>query len=182
MKVKSNIGFNLAIHGDGMYASFAANAPKSIMCMFSGTPPTAAQLLASADAITGQIDYTKLVNSVPDHVLLAYCFYNELLVPQYKAPDRIAYPLTKAVAQGFAIAAGAPTWFLFASVEGGDIGLANNATGTPEGKTGVKLGLTVLGSVGDENSSADVKIRGGAIVMGTPYKVLDIDVTVTSPA
>lgn len=181
MKIKSNVGFNLAIHGEGMYASFAANAPKTIMCMFSGTVPTQAQLLAAADAVTGQIDYSKLVTSVPDHALLAYCFYNELLVPQYKAPDRIAYPLTKAVAQGFAVAAGVPTWFLFAAVEAGYTDLANNATGTPEGKTGVKLGMTVLGSVGDENSSADVKIRGGAIVTGTPYKVLDIDVTVTSP-
>lgn len=181
MKIKSNVGFNLAIHGDGMYSPFSLNSAKTMMCMFSGTQPTQAQLLGAADAITGQIDYSKLMTAVPDHVLLAYCYYSEALVPQYKAPDRIAYPLTKAYAQGFAVEAGTPTWFLFGAVEAGENYLSNTPAGVPEGKTGVKLGMTIIGSVGDENSTADVKIRGGAVVLGTPYKILDIDVTVSSP-
>ena len=87
-----------------------------------------------------------------------------------------------ATAQGFAVAEGTPTWFLFAQVtDVGSGGLANTVAGVPEGKTGIKLGLAAIGTVGNEASTADMRLVGGNIVNGVPYKFMDVDFTINSP-
>lgn len=179
MQIKSGIGFNVALHASALVDDMTGSAGK-VMCVFSGTVPTAEQFLNSVDKITGKVDYTALVAFSPDRVLLAYCYYNETLAPVFKGPDHITYPLTKASAQGFALLEGTPTWFLFGQVTDGT-GLSNTPTGITEGKTGIKFGLACLGTVGSESSSADMRLVGGNIVTGVPYKFMDIDVTINSP-
>lgn len=179
MKIKSDIGFNVALHASAMVGDMAGSSGK-IMCVFSGTVPTAEQFLNSVDKVTGKVDYTAITAASPDRVLLAYCYYNETLTPTFKGPDHIAYPLTKATAQGFALIEGTPTWFLFGQITDGT-GLANTVGGVPEGKTGIKLGLACLGTVGNESSTADMRLVGGNIVTGVPYKFMDVEVTINSP-
>ena len=186
MKIKSSIGFNTAIIANGINTDFAPSvglgaAPTTVMMLFSGTVPTAAQLLAAADTITGQIKYDTLVANSTGRQLLAYCCYKESLIPEVRGPDHIVFPLTKAEAQGLVVNEGTPTWFVFGAVKSTATGILNKAAATPETVSGVKLGFTVMGTVGNESSNADMKIVGGAITSGAPYKFLDLDVTLNSP-
>lgn len=186
MKIKSSIGFNTAIIANGIKTDFAPVAgsgnPTVVMMVFSGTVPTASQLLAAANSVTGQIDYAALTANSPDRQLLVYCCYKEDLTPTVRGPDHIVFPLTTAAAQGLVVNAGTPTWFLFGNVKSTNVStITNTASGSPETVTGTKLGFTVLGTVGNESSTADMKIVGGTITTGAPYKFLDLDVTINSP-
>ena len=51
---------------------------------------------------------------------------------------------------------------------------AFSGTDTPETITSVQLGTCVVGSVGDENSSADVQIVGGIISTANGYTFMDL--------
>ena len=189
MKIKSGYGFNTALIAEGLM-----NVPAlSCMYLFSGTMPTSAQItsyLLGGSALYsnygGTVRVSELLDSLTDAVPLVYARYNSQIKPVYKSPDRFTLPLTATSEQGLVLNAGTPTWFMYAVMNN-----TNNATvyemigGTetrPDNAGGFISGFTVFGTVGNESSTADMKIVGGAVTTGTPYKFLDLDITINSPA
>jgi hypothetical protein len=189
MKIKSGLGFNAALVAEGLLT----DTGMSFMYMFSGTMPTQAQVLAAMTGGSalytnygGTVDFTKLMTSLPDAVPLVYCRYASGVTPVYQGPDHFTLPLTATSEQGIVINAGTPTWFMYGvyhtSVNANFYAMQGGTTVRPDNTGGTLTGLTVFGSVGNENSTADMKVVGGTVTAGTPYKFLDLDITINSPA
>lgn len=179
MKIKSGVGANLAIHGVTLRGAMNTPSGRKLMAVYSGHVPTLEEF-KSAITSTGVLDFKLLRDTSPDRSLVAYTVYMEALPPVILGPDHFSIPLARAAAQAIVQNPGTPTWFVFGNVDSGALDTnANN----PEASADLKLGMVFIGTVGDENSDADMKLVGGAIAGGgASYKFMDIEVTLNSPA
>lgn len=141
------------------------------LALFSGTPPTDEQLQAllttantlttwSAAAISAFATPTNFLGNVSLGTFTPTMDYdnNVLNLPLSSQPNV------------FNIAAsGTPTWFMLRQCSAGTA--VDNWTGFT---TGTNLHNCIVGTVGDENSNADLKILGGAVVAGQLLRVADM--------
>lgn len=90
-------------------------------------------------------------------------------LPVYIDHDKISLKFTQNIDQSISTRNDPPTWGL--------IGIfpRNSASSIPGWQTRMLLYFTV----GDENSDADVKIKGGFIPQGTNWKINDFEISLT---
>lgn len=90
-------------------------------------------------------------------------------LPVYLNHDKISLKFTQTVEQSASLQNDPPTWGL--------IGLfPRNA---PSNVSGWQPRMLLYFTVGDENSDADVKIKGGFIPRGTNWKINDFEISLT---
>ena len=147
-----------------------ASGVHKFAAVYAGTPPTKAQILAATDAATGNIKWDSLRSVMTDRVLLAYVNTAKPLIAVRDANDAARIPLAALDTPAVVVANGTPTWYIYGHLVQG----AFSGTDTPETITSVQMGNCVVGSVGDENSSADVQIVGGTISTTNGYTFMDL--------
>lgn len=141
------------------------------VALFSGTPPTDDQLTAMLSTASGSTtwsaapisQFATLSNFLGDVVLNQFIpvmdYDNNILqLPFSSQPNLITIPTS-----------GTPTWFLMrvTSVASAGDAWANFAAGT-------NCYVLMTGTVGDENSSADMRILGGAVTAAQPVRIADM--------
>ncbi len=90
-------------------------------------------------------------------------------LPVYLDHDKISLKFTQITDQSASLQNDPPTWGL--------IGLFPSYT--TSFITGWQPGMLLYFTVGDENSDADVKIKGGFIPKGTNWKINDFEISLT---
>lgn len=140
------------------------------LALFSGTPPTDDQLLAmlgsnqtvawSTAAIAA---FATATNFLADVTLLSHQFTFDpesmtLLLPMSTQAN--LFTVTKS---------DAPTWFMIRRTSGA--AATDNFVGFTGGSTASAI---IVGTVGDENSTADLKLVGGLVTTNTPVRVSDL--------
>ena len=137
--------------------------------LYSGTPPTQAQLLA-AQTINGDIDWTKLRTALTDRALLAFVQTTKSLIAVRDGVDIARIPLGGIDIPATVAANGTPTWFIYGQLTSGTFGSVD----TPETANGVTLGLCLTGKVSDLNGGGDVIVVGGKVDTTAGYTFMDI--------
>ncbi|QZE58984.1 hypothetical protein MPK64_gp081 [Erwinia phage pEa_SNUABM_16] len=139
--------------------------------LFSGTPPTDAQLSAmittasttapwSASAISAFATAANFLGDVMCGVVpIAMDMDNNIM----------QIPLSAQANLATIAAAGTPTWFMMRLAQ------TASAADTFAGfTTGSNAYVIITGTVGDENSNADLKIVGGTVAMNQPLRIADL--------
>jgi hypothetical protein len=86
-------------------------------------------------------------------------------VNAYVSGGQLVIPFSAASLRVTPIVNGTPTWFLYATASSA---ITNAETGSAQ------LYMPIVGTVGDENSNADMIIVGGNILVGINYQLMDI--------
>ncbi|EBY9527524.1 hypothetical protein D5P86_00900 [Salmonella enterica subsp. enterica serovar Infantis] len=141
------------------------------IALFSGTPPTDDQLAAMFSTTSGSTTWSSAAisqfatqsNFLGDVVLNQFIpnmdyDNNVLQLPFSSQPNLITVPTS-----------GTPTWFLMrvTSVASAGDAWANFIAGT-------NCYVLMTGTVGDENSSADMRILGGTVTVAQPVRIADM--------
>ncbi|QZE59992.1 hypothetical protein pEaSNUABM35_00075 [Erwinia phage pEa_SNUABM_35] len=141
------------------------------IALFSGTPPTDAQLNAmigtagqaitwSAAAISSFATATNFLGDVMCGVMtVTMDIDNNVMQLPFSAQTNLATIASS----------GTPTWFMMR------LASAASAVDTFAGfAAGGSAYVVITGTVGDENSNADLKIVGGTVVAGQPLRLADM--------
>lgn len=149
-------------------ASSAGNAPH--IGLFNGTVPTDAQLSALMTTVANAITWSPAAIAP---FATAANFLGDLMcgtMPIVMDYDNNVIQLPFSAQQNLATIAtsGTPTWFMMRLA-------AAQAVDTFAGFSGGGTGYVVIvGTVGDENSTADLKIMGGTVTAGQPLRLADM--------
>ena len=158
------------------YASYLASTSQlasgvtKFAAVYSGTPPTQAQILAATDSSSGNIKWDVLRTALADRKLLAYVNTTKPLFAVRDGIDLVRIPLAALDTPATVVASGTPTWYIFGHVATGAI----TSPDTPDTASGIQLGNMITGTVGNENSAADIQIMGGNIAVENGYTFMDL--------
>lgn len=159
----SNIGS--AISADKLMTAY-------FIRMGSGQRPTKEQIqafrqLSGSDSYYVMTNLETLTNSLGKNVI--NLVQQNVTLPVYLDHDKISLKFTQITDQSASLQNDPPTWGL--------IGLFPRSTGSGASLWGTRMLLYF--TVGDENSDADVKIKGGFIPQGTNWKINDFEISLT---
>lgn len=146
----------------------AANTPH--LALFNGAMPTDAQLMALTTVAANSITWTAaaiapfataanfLGNVMCGVMPIAMDYDNNVIQLPFSSQQNLMTIATS----------GTPTWFMMRLS-------AAQAVDTFAGFSGGGVGYVVIvGTVGDENSTADLKILGGTVTAGQPVRASDM--------
>ena len=144
--------------------------------LMSGPRPAKAQIQASIYTYAGNdvVYYGTLLTNLQAQLggkLVINMSNPALVLPVTWTHDRFSLAFSEITDQTASLQDDAPTWGLVYLFHKG--GAASGAIGgwTPR--------VLLYFTVGDENSDADMKIQGGFIPKGTPWRINDMDITIT---
>jgi len=144
------------------------------LVLFDGTPPTKAEFeaqLSTLESSEGLISgaalktWTDSISATP----MAVGKYGSGLIADLLGPRDFKYSISRQYENVDVLVEGAPTWFMFITW--------NTTTQIGYDGSGTIAGI-MIGSVGDELSSADMKVRGGSISQSVPLRGNDIEMRV----
>ena len=144
--------------------------------LLSGPRPTKAQIQASIYTYAGNdvvYDGTLLTNLQAQlgGKLVISMRNPALVLPVTWTHDRFSLAFSEITDQTASLQDDAPTWGLIYLFHKGGAAASSIGGWTPR--------VLLYFTVGDENSDADMKIKGGFIPKGTPWRINDVDITIT---
>ena len=134
------------------------------VALYSGPVPTKEQLQSVVGG-SGNIDLQALRELSVDRTLLGMIPNFTTAVNAYVSGGQLVIPFSAASLRVTPIVEGTPTRFLYST---SSAAITNAETGSAQ------LYMPIVGTVGDENSSADMIIVGGNILTGINYQLMDI--------
>ena len=134
------------------------------VALYSGPVPTKEQLRSVVGG-SGNIDLQALRELSVGRTLLGMIPNFTAAVNAYVSGGQLVIPFSAASLRVTPIVEGTPTWFLYATASSA---VTNAETGSAQ------LYMPIVGTVGDENSSADMIIVGGNLLTGVNYQLMDI--------
>lgn len=150
-------------------ASLGANLMH--VALFSGTPPTDDQLTALNTTSASQFAWGSAVISgfaLPSQ-MLANCVVQAITPTMDFDNNILSLPIGGQSNLATVVADGTPTWFMLR---------ITTATSTSDSWAGFVAGanaaVIITGTVGDENSNADMKILGGTVALNKPVRLADL--------
>ncbi|QZE55943.1 hypothetical protein pEaSNUABM52_00085 [Erwinia phage pEp_SNUABM_52] len=155
-----------------LFGTVSANALH--LALFSGTMPTDDQLTALLGTASQSVLWSAgtIAAFATTGNFLADVVFPQSFVPVTDIENmQMSFPLSAQTATFTAAQAGTPTWFLLR---------ISSAAQTSDAWAGFSSGTNaytiIVGTVGDENSAADLKIVGGAVTMNTlaPIRPMDL--------
>ena len=145
------------------------------LVLFEGDMPSKADFeaaLATIETAEGRIGGLPLktwADGLLNNAVLAEVQYPSSLNLEYLGPRDFRFNISRQYENMTVNQNGVPTWFMFI----GWYNTTQRAYGTS-----VNLESLIIGSCGDENSSADMKLKGGAISTDIPLRANDIEIRV----
>lgn len=154
-----------------MAGGSAVTATACHVALFSGTPPTDDQLQAMIATANSQIAWT--ASTISAFATSANFLGDVALASFTPALDidnnTLLIPLSAQANLATVASTGTPTWFMLRLTS------ATTATDTFVGfTTGTNAYVIITGTVGDENSAADMKVLGGTVTVGQPLRIADM--------
>jgi hypothetical protein len=145
------------------------NTAKTLILM-SGPVPTKEMFekaLPDLEVEEGRIGGEKLATwtSSRNNFPMAEAKYPSSLKLSFLGPRDFKFSISRQYEIMSVLSSGEPTWFMFISW----YNASQRVWGTSF------LDNLIIGTIGDENSSADMKIKGGLISVGVPLKANDIE-------
>lgn len=170
------------INAKGVVAGTSAFTQGRVLYLIEGTMPSEAlitQWLKTNPHVVGATSYEPGINfadlwanSPSNKKLLAAFPYQQAVIAEKAGPNGLKIKLSAAdvaswanggaTATGQIIAAGTPTWFVLAFCDTAVLRTDQNNFFSLT--TQRALGQCIIGTVGDENSNADLKVLGGQIL------------------
>lgn len=150
-------------------SSIAANLIH--VALFSGTPPTDDQLTALNTTTASQFTWTASTISAfaAQYQMLANCAVQAITPTMDYDNNILSLPLGGQSSLATVAAAGTPTWFMLRMT---------TAAQTSDAWGGFSNGniatVVITGTVGDENSNADMRILGGTVALNQPVRLADL--------
>lgn len=144
--------------------------------LLSGPRPTKAQIQASIYTYAGNdvVYYGTLLTNLQAQLggkLVINMSNPALVLPVTWTHDRFSLAFSEITDQTASLQDDAPTWGLIYLFHKGGAAAGALSIWTPR--------VLLYFTVGDENSDADMKIKGGFIPKGTPWRINDVDITIT---
>lgn len=144
--------------------------------LLSGPRPTKAQIQASIYTYGGNdvVYYGTLLTNLQAQLggkLVISMSNPALVLPVTWTHDRFSLAFSEITDQTASLQDDAPTWGLIYLFHKGGATSGALSSWTPR--------VLLYFTVGDENSAADMKIKGGFIPKGTPWRINDVDITIT---
>lgn len=145
--------------------------------LLSGPRPTKAQIQASIYTYGGNdvVYYGTLLTNLQAQLggkLVISMSNPATVLPVTWTHDRFMLAFSELTDQTASLQDDAPTWgLIYLFHKGGGAGAVALNSWTPR--------VLLYFTVGDENSDADMKIKGGFIPKGTPWRINDVDITIT---
>lgn len=161
------------------FSSFNKATTKLLMVFAGGAQPTEAEVdaIKAMDA-NGNITVDNLLSwsSGRGDTLLNFNAYGSDMNPRFPNYKFVQWPLSESVELFRQINEGTPTWFAFLVLDN-NIG-SNVITETDLPTITEKSNVSYLGTAGDEESDADMKLLGG-FVDSREYSTTDLEVAFT---
>ena len=161
------------------YSAFSAPCSKMLFVFAGGTQPTREEL----EAIKGMDDNKEVIvnnllswASTRGDTLLNFNVYGSSMQPRFPNYNFVQWPLSESLELFRQIDEGTPTWFAFLVLDR-NIG-SNIVTESDLPALAERSNVSYLGTVGDEESDADLKLLGG-FVDSREYSTTDLDVAFT---
>ena len=144
--------------------------------LLSGPRPTKAQIQASIYTYAGNdvVYYGALLTNLQAQLggkLVISMSNPALVLPVTWTHDRFSLAFSEITDQTASLQDDAPTWGLIYLFNKGGAAAGALSSWIPR--------ALLYFTVGDENSAADMKIKGGFIPKGTPWRINDVDITIT---
>ena len=144
--------------------------------LMSGQRPTKAQIRASIYTYSGSdvVYYGTLLSAMQTQLggkLVISMSNPALVLPVTWTHDRFMLAFSELTDQTASLQDDAPTWGLVYLFHKDGAAASYIGSWTPR--------VLLYFTVGDENSDADMKIQGGFIPKGTPWRINDVDITIT---
>jgi hypothetical protein len=149
-----------------------------ILAVFTGTPPTSADIDAMKDADinnNGDLRMDAIFNwaSTQGDTCLQVTAYDKDFAPRFPNVKMVQWPLSESPADFQYIDEGIPGWFVFAVTSNG--GTASSMTITDITTSNFYTPIAYFGTAGDEESEADLKLLGGYLDQ-REYSATDFEV------
>lgn len=159
------------------YTRLSSNGVK-ILAVFTGTPPTSADVdaMKAADSQGNGDLRTKAIfdwATAQGSTCLQVTAYDDQFAPRFPNNKLIQWPLSEADADFQYITEGTPGWFVFTVTT--NTSEASTMTITNITTSDFYTPIAYFGTVGDEESEADLKILGGYLDQ-REYSATDLEV------
>ncbi|QZE57291.1 hypothetical protein MPK71_gp082 [Erwinia phage pEa_SNUABM_1] len=141
------------------------------VALFSGTPPTDDQLTALNTTTASQFTWNAaaIAAFATQTQMLANCVVQSIQPVMDYDNNILSLPIGGQSNLATVAAAGTPTWFMLRMTT------AASAADTWAGfVAGTNATVVITGTVGDENSSADLRIFGGTVALNQPVRLADL--------
>ena len=150
-------------------ASLGANLMH--VALFSGTPPTDDQLTALNTTSASQFTWNAAAISAfaVQAQMLANCAVQAITPTMDFDNNILSLPIGGQSNLATVAAAGTPTWFMLRMTTA-----ASTADTWAGFIGGTNATVIITGTVGDENSNADMKILGGTVALNQPVRLADL--------
>jgi len=141
------------------------------VALFSGTPPTDDQLTALNAATASQFAWSAAAISAfaAQYQMLANCAVQAITPTMDYDNNILSLPIGGQSSLATVAAAGTPTWFMLRMTT-----TASSADTWAGFVAGGNATVIITGTVGDENSSADMRILGGTVALNQPVRLADL--------
>lgn len=141
------------------------------VALFSGTPPTDDQLTAMNAATASQFTWNAAAISAfaVQAQMLANCAVQSIMPVMDFDNNILSLPIGGQANLATVAAAGTPTWFMLRMTT--TASASDNWAGFTAGGNAT---IVITGTVGDENSNADMKILGGTVALNQPVRLADL--------
>lgn len=161
------------------FTAFNSACTKLLLVFAGGAQPTREDL----DTIKDMDDNKEVIvnnllswASTRGDTLLNFNVYGSSMMPRFPNYNFVQWPLSESVELFRQVNEGTPTWFAFLVLDG-DIG-SSVVTESDLPSITEKSNVSYLGTVGDEESEADMKLLGG-FVDSREYSTTDLEVAFT---